>query len=86
MIIKDAIEKDNAKEVDKPLNGLPIAIKDLSDVQSWAVSMPELPGFQNHTTEYLASVVFVEVFLENSAMASRDCERVLYIAFENPGT
>ena len=32
LIIKDAIEKDNAKEVDKPLNGLPIAIKDLTDV------------------------------------------------------
>ena len=32
LIIKDAIEKDKAKEVDKPLNGLPIAIKDLTDV------------------------------------------------------
>ena len=32
LIIKEAIEKDKAGEVDKPLNGLPIAIKDLTDV------------------------------------------------------
>ena len=32
LIIKEAIEKDNNKEIDKPLNGLPIAIKDLTDV------------------------------------------------------
>ena len=32
LIIKEAIEKDQAREVDKPLNGLPIAIKDLTDV------------------------------------------------------
>ena len=32
LIIKEAIEKDKAREVDKPLNGLPIAIKDLTDV------------------------------------------------------
>ena len=32
LIIKEAIEKDNIKEIDKPLNGLPIAIKDLTDV------------------------------------------------------
>ena len=31
LIIKEAIQKDNANEIDKPLNGLPIAIKDLSD-------------------------------------------------------
>ena len=28
LIIKEAIEKDKAKDIDKPLNGLPIAIKD----------------------------------------------------------
>ena len=32
LIIKEAIEKDNIKEIDKPLNGLPIAIKDITDV------------------------------------------------------
>ena len=32
LIIKEAIVKDKAKESDKPLNGLPIAIKDLTDV------------------------------------------------------
>ena len=32
LIIKEAIEKDKAREVDKPLNGMPIAIKDLTDV------------------------------------------------------
>ena len=32
LIIKEAIEKDKAREVDKPLNGLPIAVKDLTDV------------------------------------------------------
>jgi Asp-tRNAAsn/Glu-tRNAGln amidotransferase A subunit and related amidases len=32
LIIKEAITKDNAKEIDKPLNGLPVAIKDLTDV------------------------------------------------------
>ena len=31
LIIKEAIEKDKAKEIDKSLNGLPIAIKDLTD-------------------------------------------------------
>jgi amidase len=32
LIIKEAILKDNLKEKNKPLNGLPIAIKDLTDV------------------------------------------------------
>ena len=32
LLIKEAIQKDNAKEIDKPLNGLPVAIKDLTDV------------------------------------------------------
>ena len=32
LLVKEAIKKDNSKEFEKPLNGLPIAIKDLTDV------------------------------------------------------
>ena len=42
LIIQEAITKDNAKEIDKPLNGLPVAIKDLTDVVGFKTTY----GFQ----------------------------------------
>ena len=42
LIIQEAITKDNAKEIDKPLNGLPVAIKDLTDVKGFKTTY----GFQ----------------------------------------
>ena len=47
LILKEAIEKDNIKEIDKPLNGLPIAIKDLSDVVGLKTTYG-FPGSQNN--------------------------------------
>ena len=47
LLIKEAIEKDNAKETDKPLNGLPIAIKDLSDVVGFKTTYG-FPGSKNN--------------------------------------
>ena len=43
LILKEAIEKDNSKEIDKPLNGLPIAIKDLTDVAAVSYTHLTLP-------------------------------------------
>ena len=40
LIIKEAIEKDKAKEIDKSLNGLPIAI-----TQSPILDLSEFPNF-----------------------------------------
>ncbi len=47
LIIKEAIEKDNIKEIDKPLNGLPIAIKDLTDVEGIKTTYG-FPGSKNN--------------------------------------
>ena len=47
LIIKEAIEKDNIKEIDKPLNGLPIAIKDLTDVVGFKTTYG-FPGSKNN--------------------------------------
>jgi len=47
LIIKEAIEKDKAKEIDKPLNGLPIAIKDLTDVVGFKTTYG-FPGSKNN--------------------------------------
>ena len=47
LIIKEAIEKDNAKENNKSLNGLPIAIKDLSDVVGFKTTYG-FPGSKNN--------------------------------------
>ena len=47
LIIKEAIEKDNIKEINKPLNGLPIAIKDLTDVVGFKTTYG-FPGSKNN--------------------------------------
>jgi len=47
LIIKEAIEKDKAKEIDKPLNGLPIAIKDLTGVAGFKTTYG-FPGAKNN--------------------------------------
>ena len=47
LIIKEAIEKDKAKEIDKSLNGLPIAIKDLTDVTGFKTTYG-FPGSKNN--------------------------------------
>ena len=47
LIIKEAIEKDKAKEIDKSLNGLPIAIKDLTDVAGFKTTYG-FPGSKNN--------------------------------------
>ena len=47
LIIKEAIEKDKAKEIDKSLNGLPIAIKDLTDVVGFKTTYG-FPGSKNN--------------------------------------
>ena len=47
LILKEAIEKDNSKEIDKPLNGLPIAIKDLTDVVGFKTTYG-FPGSKNN--------------------------------------
>ena len=47
LLIKDAIEKDNNKEIEKPLNGLPIAIKDLTDVVGFKTTYG-FPGSKNN--------------------------------------
>ena len=47
LIIKEAIQKDSANEIDKPLNGLPIAIKDLSDVVGLKTTYG-FPGSKNN--------------------------------------
>ena len=47
LIIKEAIEKDNIKEIDKPLNGLPISIKDLTDVVGFKTTYG-FPGSKNN--------------------------------------
>ena len=47
LLLKEAIQKDNAKEIDKPLNGLPIAIKDLTDVEGFKTTYG-FPGSKNN--------------------------------------
>ena len=47
LIIKEAIKKDIAKELDKPLNGLPLAIKDLTDVEGFKTTYG-FPGSKNN--------------------------------------
>ena len=47
LILKEAIKKDKAKEIDKSLNGLPIAIKDLTDVAGFKTTYG-FPGSKNN--------------------------------------
>ena len=65
LIIKEAIEKDNNKEIDKPLNGLPIAIKDLSDVVGFKTTYG-FPGSQNN--EPSRNSLFVNRLIDKGAI------------------
>ena len=65
LIIKEAIEKDNNKEIDKPLNGLPIAIKDLSDVVGFKTTYG-FPGSQNN--EPSRNSLFVNRIIDKGAI------------------
>ena len=60
LIIKEAIEKDKAKEIDKSLNGLPIAIKDLTDVVGFKTTYG-FPGSKNNQPKKNSLFVAVTV-------------------------
>ena len=61
LIIKEAIEKDKAKEIDKSLNGLPIAIKDLTYVVGFKTTYG-FPGSKNNQQFKKNSKLFDYIF------------------------
>ena len=65
LIIKEAISKDNLKEKNKPLNGLPIAIKDLTDVVGFKTTYG-FPGSKNNTP--LKNTLFVNRLIKSGAL------------------
>ena len=65
LIIKEAISKDNLKEKNKPLNGLPIAIKDLTDVVGLKTTYG-FPGSKNNTP--LKNTLFVNRLIKSGAL------------------
>ncbi len=65
LIIKEAISKDNLKEENKPLNGLPIAIKDLTDVVGIKTTYG-FPGSKNNTP--LKNTLFVNRLIKSGAL------------------
>ena len=65
LIIKEAIEKDNIKEIDKPLNGLPISIKDLTDVVGFKTTYG-FPGSKNNQPK--KNSLFVNRLIEKGAI------------------
>ena len=65
LIIKKAIEKDNIKEIDKPLNGLPIAIKDLTDVVGFKTTYG-FPGSKNNKPK--TNSLFVNRLIEKGVI------------------
>ncbi|MDC0046517.1 amidase family protein [Candidatus Pelagibacter sp.] len=65
LIIKEAIEKDNIKEIDKSLNGLPIAIKDLTDVVGFKTTYG-FPGSKNNQPK--KNSLFVNRLIEKGAI------------------
>ena len=64
-LINEAIKKDNLNETHKPLNGIPIAIKDLSDV----VGLKTTYGFPG-TKDYLPSknTLFVDRLIKSGVI------------------
>ena len=64
-LIKEAIQKDNAKEIDKPLNGLPIAIKDLTDVVGFKTTYG-FPGSKNYQPK--KNSLFVNRLIDKGAI------------------
>ncbi len=65
LIIKEAIQKDSANEIDKPLNGLPIAIKDLSDVVGLKTTYG-FPGSKNNRPK--KNSLFVNRLIDKGAI------------------
>ena len=65
LIIKEAIQKDNASEIDKPLNGLPIAIKDLSDAVGFKTTYG-FPGSKNNQPK--KNSLFVNRLIDKGAI------------------
>ena len=65
LIIQEAITKDNAKEIDKPLNGLPLAIKDLTDVEGFKTTYG-FPGSKNNQPK--KNSLFVNRLIDKGAI------------------
>ena len=65
LIIQEAINKDNAKEIDKPLNGLPVAIKDLTDVVGFKTTYG-FPGSKNNQPK--KNSLFVNRLIDKGAI------------------
>ena len=65
LIIQEAITKDNAKEIDKPLNGLPLAIKDLTDVKGFKTTYG-FPGSKNNQPK--KNSLFVNRLIDKGAI------------------
>ena len=65
LIIKEAVEKDNARETYKSLNGLPIAIKDLSDVVGFKTTYG-FPGSKNNQPK--KNSLFVDRLIDKGAI------------------
>ena len=65
LIIQEAITKDNAKEIDKPLNGLPVAIKDLTDVVGFKTTYG-FPGSKNNQPK--KNSLFVNRLIDKGAI------------------
>ena len=65
LLLKEAIQKDNAKEIDKPLNGLPIAIKDLTDVEGFKTTYG-FPGSKNNQPK--KNSLFVNRLIDKGAI------------------
>ena len=65
LLIKDAIEKDKNNEIEKPLNGLPIAIKDLTDVVGFKTTYG-FPGSKNNQPK--KNSLFVNRLIDKGAI------------------
>ena len=65
LLIKDAIEKDKNNEIEKPLNGLPIAIKDLTDVAGFKTTYG-FPGSKNNQPK--KNSLFVSRLIDKGAI------------------
>ena len=64
-LISEAVKKDNLKETHKPLNGIPIAIKDLSDVVGLRTTYG-FPGTKNYLPQ--KNSLFVDRLIKSGAI------------------
>ena len=64
-LISEAVKKDNLKETRKPLNGIPIAIKDLSDVVGIRTTYG-FPGTKNYLPQ--KNSLFVDRLVKSGAI------------------